>query len=104
VNVKIVVFIPVENKEQVKLAMFAAGAGKIGLYDHCAFESEGIGQFRPLPGSNPHLGKQLQLEFVAEIRVEMICPKDKIKAVVAAMKKAHPYEVVAYDVVELIDV
>ena len=98
---KIVVFIPNSHKEKVKQAMFQMGAGQMGLYDCCSFEVEGIGQFRPLSGSNPYLGEKDKLKTVKEFRVEMICPDDKIKQVIAAMKKAHPYETPAFDLVKL---
>mgnify|MGYP003640852268 CR=1 FL=1 len=100
---KLIVFIPVEAKESVKSAMFKAGAGSIGPYDSCCFELEGTGQFRPLPGSNPAKGKHNKLEFVKEVRVELVVEDSIIKEVVAAMKKAHPYESVAYDVIRLED-
>lgn len=98
---KVIVFVPECCKEMVKAAMFAAGAGTIGAYDCCCFETKGLGQFKPLAGSNPFLGAQDQLEKVEEYRVEMICPKESIVAVIAAMKEAHDYEVPAYDVVAL---
>jgi hypothetical protein len=81
--------------------MFKTGAGKFKNYDQCSFEVEGVGQFRPLKNSNPTLGKINNLEKVAEMRVEMICPKDRLKDVLSAMKSAHPYEEVAFDVISL---
>lgn len=95
---KIAVYVPEKNLEAVKEAMFAAGAGRIGNYDACAWQVSGMGQFRPLKGSNPVFGKQNKLEKIAEYRVEMICPKQYIKKVVDALKQAHPYEEPAYDV------
>jgi hypothetical protein len=100
-NVKIVVYIPIESKEKVKEAMFSAGAGTIGNYDHCSFEVIGTGQFRPLKGSNPALGQHGKIELVQEARVEMICPDHQLKTVIAAMKNAHPYEEVAFDVIDV---
>jgi hypothetical protein len=101
---KIVVFIPKEFCEKVKEAMFKAGAGKFKNYDNCSFEIEGTGQFRPLKNSNPHLGRINSLERVTEMRVEMICSNECIKDVISAMKSAHPYEEVAYDVISLFEV
>jgi hypothetical protein len=98
---KIGVYIPLEHKEKVKDAMFGAGAGKIGNYDSCSFEILGTGQFRPLSGSRPFIGIQDAVERVSEVRVEMICPQEKVKAVVVAMKKSHPYEEVAFDIVAM---
>ena len=100
---KIGVYIPQEHKEKVKTAMFEAGAGKIGSYDCCSFEYAGSGQFRPLSGSRPFIGLQDALEKVDEVRVEMVCKKEFLQAVVVAMKAAHPYEEVAFDVVKLVD-
>ncbi|MFI5391193.1 MAG: NGG1p interacting factor NIF3 [Bacteriovoracales bacterium] len=101
---KIVVFIPKDNCEEVKEAMFLAGAGRFKNYDSCSFEIEGTGQFRPLKNSNPFLGKINSLERVTEMRVEMICSNECIKDVISAMKSAHPYEEVAFDVISLIEV
>jgi hypothetical protein len=98
---KLVVFVPETHKEQVKAAMFSAGAGEIGLYDQCSFESKGTGQFRPKPGSNPFLGKTLEVEKVDEYRIEMVCKKEKMKAVILSLRASHPYEEPAFDVIEL---
>ncbi len=98
---KIVVFVPVKNKEKVKMAMFNGGAGKIGNYDHCCFETMGTGQFQPLEGSNPVIGQLNKLEFVPEVRIEMVCDDQNVKDVVLSMKAAHPYEEVPFDLYPL---
>jgi hypothetical protein len=98
---KVVVFVNLESKNQVKGAMFAAGGGRIGNYDSCCFELIGTGQFRPLKGSNPTIGAQGQVEYVREARLEMVCEDTVIKDVVRAMREAHPYETPAYDVIKL---
>jgi hypothetical protein len=95
---KLAFFVPVSDAEQVKAAVFATGAGRIGLYEHCCFETAGTGQFRPLPGANPHLGSVSQLEKVAELKVELVCEDALIAQAVAALKAAHPYEEPAYEV------
>lgn len=100
---KIGVYVPKDFAERVKMAMFSAGAGKIGNYEHCSFEFSGVGQFKPLNGANPHLGQIDHLEKVEELRIEMVCEKTFIKEVIQKMKEAHPYETVAYDVVECLD-
>jgi len=100
---KAVVFIPLTHSEIVKNAMFAAGGGRLGHYENCSFETEGMGQFKPLVGSKPFLGKQDVVEKVKELRVEMLVADHLIKEVILAMKKAHPYEVPAYDVIKLED-
>lgn len=93
-------YVPQENAPAVKAAMFAAGGGKIGNYDCCSFDIEGIGQFRPLAGSQPYLGSQDQIEKVREVKVEMVCEEHLINDVIAAMKLAHPYETPAYYVIK----
>jgi hypothetical protein len=92
----LIVFVPSEFKEKVKAAMFAAGAGKWGAYDQCCFELQGMGQFRPLEGSQPFIGKSLELEQVRETRLEIICEEAHYHQVILAMRAAHPYETPAY--------
>lgn len=89
-------YVPEENLEEVKEAVFAAGAGRIGNYDQCCFEIKGEGQFRPLSGSNPYLGSQDKVEKVSEVKVEMVIEDSLLKVVIDALKKAHPYETPAY--------
>lgn len=100
---KICFYVPESDAELVKMTMFHAGAGKIGNYDCCSFETFGIGQFRPLPGSNPFIGLVGELEKVRELRIEMVCEDAVIKEVILAMKKNHPYEMPAYDITILVD-
>ena len=101
---KLTVFIPDEALDEVKNALFAAGAGQIGNYSHCCWQIKGQGQFKPMAGSHPYLGKQDQLEQVAEWRVEMVVAAEKIQPVIAALKQAHPYETPAYDVIKTLEV
>jgi len=100
-NYKLVVFVPVEAAAKVSNAVFAAGAGTIGNYSHCGFSAEGTGSFLPLVGAGPAIGKKGRLEKVSEIRLETIVPAEKLDNVVAAMKKAHPYETPAFDIFKL---
>jgi hypothetical protein len=93
---KLEFYVPVNFVEEVKFAVFAAGAGKLGNYDNCCWQTSGSGQFRPLPGSAPFIGSQEKVEAVEEIKVELLCPEDKIRDAIAALKKAHPYETPAY--------
>ncbi len=79
--------------------MFEAGAGRVGNYDCCAWQTRGEGQFRPLDGSTPFLGNQGQIETVIEYKLELVCEEPCLKAVIAALKRAHPYEEVAYVVI-----
>ncbi|MTI12434.1 Nif3-like dinuclear metal center hexameric protein [Sansalvadorimonas verongulae] len=91
-------FVPEENLEGVKEAVFTAGAGRIGSYDKCCWQVKGVGQFRPLEGSNPHIGQSHRQEQVEEFKVEMVCADDVVDAVIAALHKAHPYETPAFEV------
>ena len=101
---KIIVFIPKKFSEKVKEEMFKAGAGKFKNYDYCSFETEGIGQFRPLKNAKPFVGTIEKLEKVIEVRVEMICDEHCLENVVLAMRKSHPYEEVAFDVISLVKI
>ena len=100
---KLTVFIPDEALDTVKSALFAAGAGSIGDYEQCCWQVQGTGQFMPLAGSAPHIGKQDSLETVDEWRVEMVVDDTAIVASIAALKTAHPYETPAYDVIKVLD-
>jgi hypothetical protein len=100
---KLCFFVPEIDAEAVKAAVFAAGAGRIGDYDQCCWQVAGQGQFRPLEGSDPHIGSLNQVETVAELKVEMVCDDNLIREAVAALKKAHPYEEPAYEVWRLED-
>ena len=101
---KLCYFVPESHLEETKAAVFAAGAGRIGDYDSCCWQVRGEGQFRPLRGSRPFVGRQGEVERVAEYRVELVCNDERLEAAVAALKHAHPYEEVAYDVVRLAEV
>ena len=94
---KLVFFVPESHLNAVKHAVFDAGAGKIGNYDRCSWEVLGRGQFRPLAGSRPYLGKCNKLEVAPEYRVEMVCSSTLVDQVIAALRGAHPYEEPAFD-------
>ena len=76
---KFVFFVPEDHLEPVKEAVFASGAGRIGDYEHCCFQSLGEGQFRPLEGAQPHIGNVGDIEKVVEYRVELVCTDDRKK-------------------------
>ena len=95
---KIVTYVPPSHADRVASAMSAEGAGVIGNYDHCSFRMVGTGSFRGTPESHPHLGQPGKLEHVEEVRLEMIAPHHRVDRIVQAMKQAHPYEEVAYEV------
>ena len=99
---KLCFYVPESHLEQVKTAVFAAGAGRIGDYDSCCWQVLGQGQFRPLAGSTPFLGRQDEVEPVDEYRVELVCEASCIKAAVEAMIAAHPYEEPAWGVVQMV--
>ena len=101
---KVIVFVPLKSVNDVAEAMFAAGAGSIGNYSNCSFQSEGIGTFLPLEKAKPAIGKKGKLERVDEIKLESIVPADKCAAVVSAIHKSHPYETPAFDVFRHYDV
>ena len=102
--VKICVFVPVTHVDLVKQAMFDAGAGKIGDYDRCCWQTLGRGQFRPLATSRPFIGQSGgSTESVEEYKVELTCAENKLGAAIAALREAHPYEEPAFDVIALID-
>ncbi len=99
---KLSFYVPESHVEEVKAAVFATGAGRIGDYDSCCWQVLGQGQFRPLEGSQPYLGQTGTVETVAEYRVELVCDEAYIAAAVTAMIAAHPYEEPAWDVVKLV--
>ena len=99
--VKLVVFVPQGHEDTVRDALARAGAGHIGNYSHCTFQSPGTGTFLPLEGTNPFLGQQGKLEKADELRLETIVPESAAQRAVRAMIAAHPYEEVAYDLYPL---
>lgn len=101
---KLVAYIPENHLETVKNALFAAGAGTQGDYDQCCWQVRGEGQFRPLAGSNPHLGKQDELERVQEWRIEILVGDKQLAAVKKALLESHPYEEPAYDFFQRMDI
>jgi hypothetical protein len=98
---KLTVYIPEAQAEGVKQALFEAGAGCYAKYDRVCWQVLGMGQFRPLKGSNPFIGEVGQDCHVAEVRVEMICEDALVGAVTAALRAVHPYEEPAFDFVEI---
>lgn len=98
---KLIFYVPKADAERVKSSVFNSGAGSIRNYSHCCWETEGVGQFMPLTGSNPTIGNQNRIEKVIELRVEVLCSTSVVKAAIEAMKSAHPYEEPAYEVVSI---
>ncbi len=102
-RVKLVTFVPEGSLDAVLDAVAAAGAGRIGDYERCAFLVSGTGTFRPLPGAEPASGRVGEVATEAEVRIEVELPRGRVGSVVGALLAAHPYEEVAYDLVPLLD-
>ena len=100
---KLVAYVPGEAVERVLDAVTAAGAGRIGEYERCAWTTTGTGTFRPLPGAHPVTGEVGRVEQVAEHRLEVVLPRGLRRDVLQALRSAHPYEEPAYDLLELVD-
>lgn len=100
---KLAVFVPKDHAEAVRNALFAAGAGHVGAYDECSFNLEGMGTFRPGEGTQPFIGEQGRRQQEPEVRIEVLFHQPRQQAILAAMKAAHPYEEVAYDLCPLLN-
>src|SRR4051794_27014530 len=98
---KLVVFVPHDDAERLVDALAAAGAGRIGDYERCAWQIAGEGTFRPLAGANPTLGRVGDIERVPETRVEMVLPRRRRHGVLGALRSAHPYEEPAFDLLSM---
>lgn len=100
---KIITFVPIKDADKVRKAMGDAGAGILGKYHHSSFSTKGVGRFIPGKGTHPAIGKVGKLEEVEEERIEVICKKDKIKDVISAIKRVHPYEEIPIEIYQLVD-
>lgn len=96
---KLSVFVPVTHQQVVSEAIGKAGAGQIGDYADCQFSVTGTGQFTPLEGADPFIGRRHETERVEEVRIETVVRESQKKRVLKAMRDAHPYEEVAYDLI-----
>jgi dinuclear metal center YbgI/SA1388 family protein len=96
-HVKLVTFVPAEQVDALSQALFDAGAGRIGDYTQCSFRAAGHGTFFGQSGTNPAVGQSGRLEQAPEVRLETLVPLPCVAAVVAALRKAHPYEEPAFD-------
>jgi len=96
------VFVPREALDVVRTALFEAGAGRIGEYEHCSWYTQGTGTFLGGEGTNPSLGEAGREQRVAELRLETVFPEEKQEDVIAALRRAHPYEEPAFDVYALL--
>ena len=98
---QLIFYVPESHLERVKSALFKAGAGRIGDYEHCAWQTLGSGQFRPLESSTPFVGAIDKLETLEEYKVEMVCEARQIKQALQALLISHPYQTPAYSVLEI---
>lgn len=98
---KLFTFVPVENANEVLKSLFAAGAGNIGQYSDCSFNTAGEGTFKAKPGANPYIGEIGELTRTKEVRIEVIFPAYLEKEIIRELFKSHPYEEVAFDIVSL---
>jgi hypothetical protein len=102
VNRKLIVFVPAEALDAVRDALFEAGAGRIGDYERCSWYTEGTGTFFGGESTEPTLGERGREERVPELRLETVFPEERQDEVVAALRRAHPYEEPAFDVYPLL--
>lgn len=102
-KIKVVTFVPLENADAVRQALGDAGAGVMGEYTYCSYSVVGRGRFMPSDSAHPHIGNPGTYETVDEERIEVVCERANAKAVIAALRAAHPYEEVAFDILQLLD-
>ena len=100
VDRKLIVFVPREALDPVREALFAAGAGRIGDYEHCSWYTAGTGTFHGGETTDPSVGEKGREQRVSELRLETVFPSEQTDEVLAALREAHPYEEPAYDVYE----
>jgi dinuclear metal center YbgI/SA1388 family protein len=98
---KLYSFVPVDHLDKVRNALFTAGAGEIGNYNECSFQTPGTGTYKPGEGTNPFAGKPGQRHEEKEARLEVIFPAPLEPIVLKALVESHPYEEVAYDIIQL---
>lgn len=98
---RITFYVPHNNLDDVKQALFDIGVGKIGQYDYCCWQTQGIGQFRPLDKSNPSLGQKNQVCQEPEYKVEMVCKDNLIELALKTLIQYHPYEAPAYEAYQI---
>jgi hypothetical protein len=97
-----VVFVPREALDRVRTALFDAGAGRIGKYEHCSWYAAGTGTFLAGEDTSPTIGERGREQRVSELRLETVFPEERQGEVIAALREAHPYEEPAFDVYPLV--
>ena len=98
---KLIFYVPINDVETVKNAVFKAGGGRLGNYSHCSWQTNGVGQFKPLLGSNPTIEIENSIQKIEELRVEILCEASIIKDAVFALKLSHSYEEPAYEIISI---
>ncbi len=96
-------YVPISHLEQVRNAMFEAGAGHIGNYEQCSFTVSGMGTYKGNVDSNPTIGEPLKLQREEEIKIEVLVPAPNVTAVLSALFQSHPYEEVAYYLIPILN-
>ncbi|SFV67603.1 Bsu YqfO NIF3/CutA domain [hydrothermal vent metagenome] len=94
-------YVPVSAKEETKQALFTIGVGSFNNYEYCAWETLGVGQFRPVKNAKPTIGQLDTFEVLEEYKIEMICTDVLIELAIKTLKEVHPYEEVAYEVFKM---
>lgn len=101
---KLIYYVPESHLEATKIAIFKAGAGAMGHYEHCAWQVLGTGQFKPVHGAKPFIGELDTLESLPEWRVETIVSEDQAQQVARALTASHPYEEPAFEFLQILDI
>ena len=102
-KVNIFVTVPKENVDEVRKAMCDAGAGIIGNYTYCTCAINSIGTFIPNEKANPHVGEKQKIDFVDEVKLEVVCEVKNVRNVISELKKVHPYEEPVISIVPLLN-
>jgi hypothetical protein len=101
---KLVWFVPAEALDATRDAVFGAGAGRIGKYERCSWYTAGTGTFLPGEGADPAIGEPGKEQRTPELRVETVVPAERAAEIVAALREAHPYEEVAFELYPLVEI
>ena len=100
---KLIIYVPVAHLDTLREALAEQGAGHIGNYSHCTFQTQGKGSFKPLAGANPFIGQEGTIEFVEEVKLETIIKEDQMNQLLSVIKYVHPYEEPAFDLIPLVN-
>ncbi len=103
-KVKVQVFCPQESEGKIREVIGKAGGGKLGNYEHCSFVTKGKGYFKPTKDAKPSKGRVGEINEVNEVKIEFICDKNILEKLIKSVKKAHPYEEVAIDVIPMLEI